>query len=89
MAAIGACIWPLLYIAVLSSCVGYTLQIIAQKGGNPTVVSLLLSVESVFAVLGGALLLQERLSSRELLGCALMMAAVVLAELPDRKKTCK
>lgn len=84
-----ACIWPLLYIAVLSSCVGYTLQIIAQKGANPTVVSLLLSVESVFAVLGGALLLQEHLSVRELLGCLLLMIAVVLAELPERTKQIK
>ena len=85
-AGLQACIWPLLYIAVFSSCVGYTLQIIAQKDANPTVVSLLLSVESVFAVIGGAVLLQERLTGRELLGCALMMAAVVLAELPYRKE---
>lgn len=84
-AGLRACIWPLLYIAVFSSCVGYTLQIIAQKDANPTVVSLLLSLESVFAVIGGAVLLQERLTGRELLGCALMMAAVVLAELPERR----
>ena len=83
-ADISACIWPLLYIAVFSSCVGYTLQIIAQKGANPTVLSLLLSLESVFAVLGGAVLLHERLSERELLGCGLMMIAIILAELPQR-----
>ena len=81
-----ACIWPMLYIAVFSSCVGYTLQIVAQKGGNPTLVSLLLSLESVFALLGGAVLLHERLSGRELFGCALMLGAVILAELPERKK---
>ena len=80
-----ACLWPMLYIAVFSSCVGYTLQILAQKGGNPAVVSLLLSLESVFAVLGGAVLLRERLTGRELMGCVLMMGAIVLAELPDRK----
>jgi len=85
VAGITACIWPLLYVAVFSSCVAYTLQIIAQKGANPAVVSLLLSMESVFAVLGGAVLLHERLSGRELLGCVLMMAAVILAELPEKK----
>lgn len=84
-AGIAACIWPLLYIAVFSSCVAYTLQIVAQKGANPTVVSLLLSLESVFAAVGGAVLLHERLTGRELLGCGLMMVAIVLAELPDRK----
>ena len=82
----SACVWPLLYIAVFSSCVGYTLQIVAQKDANPTVVSLLLSLESVFAVIGGAILLGEQLSARELLGCLLMMAAIVLAELPERKR---
>ena len=51
----------------------------------PTVVSLLLSLESVFAAVGGAVLLHERLTGRELLGCGLMMVAIVLAELPDRK----
>ena len=70
---------------MLSSCVAYTLQIVAQKGANPTVVSLLLSLESVFAAVGGAVLLHERLTGRELLGCGLMMVAIVLAELPDRK----
>ena len=84
-AGIAACIWPLLYIAVFSSCVAYTLQIVAQKGANPTVVSLLLSLESVFAAVGGAVLLHERLTGRELLGCGLMIVAIVLAELPDRK----
>ena len=82
----GACLLPLLYISVFSSCIGYTLQIIAQKGGNPTLVSLLLSTESVFAVLGGAVLLGERLRGRELIGCALMLCAVVLSELPSKKQ---
>jgi len=83
------CILPLLYIALFSSCIAYTLQIIAQKGGNPTVVSLLLSMESVFAALSGALLLHERLSSREGMGCLLMVAAIVLAQLPERNKAKK
>ena len=66
--------------------VGYTLQILAQKGSNPTVISLLLSLESVFATISGAAILGDRLSGREYFGCALMLAAVVLAQLPDRKK---
>ena len=71
---------------LLSSGVGYTLQILAQKGSNPTVISLLLSLESVFATISGAAILGDRLSGREYFGCALMLAAVVLAQLPDRKK---
>ena len=61
-------------------------QILAQKDANPTVVSLLLSLESVFSVLAGALILHDRLTGRELLGCALMLLAVVLAQLPARGK---
>jgi len=85
-AGLRACLWPLLYIALFSSCVAYTLQVIAQKEGDPTVVSLLMSLESVFAVLGGAVILGDRLSGREYLGCALMLAAVVLAQLPGKKE---
>ena len=77
-------IWPILYVGVFSSGVGYTLQILAQKGSNPTVVSILLSLESVFGVLSGALFLHERMSARELLGCLLMFAAVLLSQLPAR-----
>lgn len=73
---------PILYVAVMSSGVGYTLQILAQKDTSPVVASLLMSLESVFAVLAGWLLLDEALSARELLGCALMFAAVILAQLP-------
>ena len=76
----------ILYAGAMSSGVGYTLQILAQKGSNPTVISLLLSLESVFATISGAAILGDRLSGREYFGCALMLAAVVLAQLPDRKK---
>ena len=79
---IASCIWPLLYIAVFSSCLGYTLQTLAQEGGNAAVVSLLMSLESFFAAVFGALLLGERMSANELIGCALMVAAIVIAELP-------
>lgn len=81
------CLWPILYVGVFSSGVAYTLQILAQRGANPTVVSLLLSLESVFSVLAGTLLLGDRLSGREIFGCVLMFAAVVLAQLPSRPRS--
>lgn len=84
-AGILRCIWPILYVGIFSSGAAYTLQILAQKGSDPTVVSLLLSLESVFSVLAGALLLHSRLSGRELLGCGLVFAAVILAQLPARR----
>ncbi len=56
--------------------------IVAQKFTDPTVASLLMSLESVFAVLAGALLLGEQMSSRELLGCAVLFAAIILVQLP-------
>mgnify|MGYP003821651111 CR=1 FL=1 len=80
-----ACLGALLYAAVFSSCIAYTLQILAQKDANPTVLSLLLSLESVFAVLAGALVLHDHMSGREYFGCALMLCAVVLAQLPGRR----
>ena len=72
----------LLYTGVLSSAVGYTLQVVGQKGLNPTIASLLMSLESVFSVLGGWVLLHEHLSGRELFGCLLIFVAVVLAQIP-------
>ncbi len=77
------CVWPILYCALFSSCIAYTLQILALKDADdPTIPSLLFSLESVFSVLAGAVILHDRLSGREYLGCALMLAAVVLAQLP-------
>lgn len=73
---------PILYAGVMSCGVGYTLQIIGQKGMNPTVASLIMSLESVISVLAGFVLLDEVLSKRELFGCALMFGAIVLAQLP-------
>lgn len=80
------CMGVILYAGVFSSGIAYTLQILAQKDGDPTVVSLLLSLESVFATVAGVLVLHERMSSRELLGCGLMLVAVVLAQLPEKKQ---
>ena len=76
----------ILYAGLLSSGVGYTLQIVGQKGLNPTVASLILSLESVVSVLAGLLILHQTLSGREVLGCVLMFAAIVLAQLPGKEK---
>ena len=78
---------PILYAGVFSCGVGYTLQIVGQKGTDPTVASLILSLESVVSVLAGWLLLGQRLSVRELSGCALMFAAILLAQLPERRQS--
>lgn len=77
---------PILYAGILSSGVAYTLQIVGQKNVNPTLASLILSLESVFSVLAGWVVLHQSLSARELLGCLLMFGAIILAQLPDRKK---
>jgi drug/metabolite transporter (DMT)-like permease len=77
---------PILYAGVLSSGVAYTLQIVGQKGVNPTVASLVLSLESVFSVLSGWIVLHQSMSLRESLGCVLMFAAIILAQLPERTK---
>lgn len=76
---------PVLYAGVLSCGVAYTLQIIGQKGLDPTVASLILSLESVVSVLAGWLILGQRLSRRELLGCGIVFAAVILVQLPERR----
>ena len=77
---------PILYAGVMSCGVAYTLQIVGQKGMNPTVASLILSLESVISVLAGAVLLHQILSPRETLGCVLMFAAILLAQLPHPHK---
>ena len=83
---IAAAWMPILYAGVMSCGVAYTLQILGQKNAEPTVASLLLSLESVFSVLAGWVLLGQRLSGRELFGCALMFAAIILAQLPEKKR---
>ena len=81
-AGIVAAAVPILYCGVVSGGIGYTLQIVAQKFTDPTIASLLMSLESVFAVIAGALLLGEQMSSRELLGCVVMFAATILVQIP-------
>ena len=87
-AAIWSCILPLLYVGIFSCGVGYTLQILAQKDSNPTVVTILLSLESVFAVIAGAIILHQQMTAREYIGCVVMFAAVILAQIqfPEKKK---
>ena len=75
---------PILYAGVLSCGVAYTLQIVGQKNMDPTVASLILSLESVFSVLAGWLILNQTLSLRELSGCVLMFLAIILAQLPQK-----
>ena len=73
---------PILYCGIMSSGVAYTLQILGQRDLNPAIASLIMCLESVFSALGGWLLLGQSLSAREVFGCALIFAAVVLAQLP-------
>lgn len=77
---------PLLYAGVISCGIGYTLQIVGQKYLSATVASLIMSLESVFATLAGWLILKEILSTKELIGCGLVFAAVILTQLPGPKK---
>ena len=77
---------PLAYAGIMSSGVAYTLQIIGQKNMDPTIASLILSLESVISMLAGWVILGQALTGRELWGCVLVFAAVILVQLPDRKK---
>ena len=86
MAMILSAAGPILYTGIMSTGVGYTLQIVGQKGMNPTVAALILSLESVFSALSGYLFLHQILTTRELIGCALMFIAIVLAQLPDIRR---
>ncbi len=85
-AGVKAATIPILYAGILSGGVGYTLQIVAQKDIDPTIASLIMCLESVFAVLFGWLLLGDAMSLREYLGCAVMMVGIVLAQLPGKTK---
>ncbi len=86
IADIAAAWLPIAYAGVLSCGVAYTLQIVGQKYAEPTVASIVMSLESVFGALGGALLLLQIPSPYELAGCVLMFAATVISQLPARKK---
>ncbi len=74
---------PVLYAGVMSCGVAYTLQVVAQKDTDPVVASLILSLESVFSLLAGWVLLGQKLSPKELFGCVLVFAAILLAQIPE------
>ena len=80
----GKALISILYTGVMSSGVAYTLQIIGQRGVNPTVASLIMSLESVFSVLAGWIILGEALSLKEAIGCVLIFGAIVLTQLPTK-----
>lgn len=81
-----ACWGPLCFAGMLSMGLAYSLQIVGQKALEPTTASLIMSLESVFAVLGGWWMLGERMASHEIIGCALVFAAVVISQLPEKRK---
>lgn len=77
---------PILYAGILSCGVAYTFQIIGQKGCDPTIASLILSLESVVSVLAGWVILHQSLSAKEITGCVLMFAAIILAQVNPKKQ---
>jgi len=85
-AGIKAALVPILYAGVLSSGIAYTLQMVGQKYAQPSVASIVMSLESVFAVLAGWIVLGELLKPKEIMGCVLVFAAVILAQVPGMKK---
>lgn len=79
---------PLVYAGLLSCGVGYTLQIVGQKGINPVIASLIMSLESVISALAGWVILGQVLSPKEILGCVLMFVAIIITQIPiGNKKT--
>lgn len=77
---------PILYAGVMSCGVAYTLQVIGQKDMNPTVASMILSLESVISVLAGWVILGQALSMKEIIGCVIVFMAVILVQLPEKQK---
>ena len=78
---------PICYAGILSCGVAYTFQIIGQRGTDPTIASLILSLESVVSVLAGWIILGQTLTGREILGCVLMFGAIILAQINPKKKS--
>ena len=87
MGNILACWLPLGFAGILSMGVAYSLQIVGQKNLEPTTASLIMSLESVFAALGGWLVLHNTMTPRELCGCGLVFAGVIISQLPTKKQT--
>ncbi len=76
---------PILYAGLCSSGIAYTLQVFGQRDFNPTIASLIMSLESVFSLIGGWLLLNQKLSYRELIGCAIIFVAIIFSQIPMPK----
>lgn len=83
---LAAAWFPILYAGIFSSGIAYTLQIAGQKYADPAVASIVMSLESVFAVLGGFVVLHEVLAPREIVGCVLVFIAVILAQVPQMRR---
>lgn len=83
---INDAIWPLLYAGIASGGIAYTLQFIGQKYTSPTVASIIMSLEAVISLIAGAILINERLSIQELIGCLLMFVAIIIAQIPSNSK---
>ena len=83
---ISQAMWPLLYGGFMSVGIAYTMQVVAQQHVHPAYASIILSFESVFAVIGGWLLLNEMLSMRNILGCLLMLAGIVIVQIWGSKR---
>lgn len=86
LAEVISVIWPLLAIGILSSGIGYTLQIIGQKNVPPHTASLILSLESIVAVIGGVLVLDEHVGVREGIGMLLVFIGIIISQVPDKKQ---
>lgn len=84
--AVQGALIPILYAGIMSTGVAYTLQIIGQRGVHPTVSAIILSTESMFAAIGGALLLNERMTAAGYAGCAIMMMGIIIAQIPSSGK---
>ena len=80
-ASIGNAIGPILMLGIGSSGIAYTLQIVAQRNINPAVGSIIMSLESVFGVIGAAIVFNEQMTNREYIGCAIVFVAVILSQL--------
>ncbi|MGB0466592.1 MAG: DMT family transporter [Pontibacterium sp.] len=80
-----AAFWPIVYAGLFSVGIAYTLQVVAQKDAPPSHAAIIMSLETVFAAIGGWYVLNEQLNSRELLGCGLMLTGMLLSQLPLKK----
>ena len=85
-AAIKEALYPLLFSGIVVAGIAFTFQILGQRGTNPTIAALIMSLEAVFAVLGGILILNERMSTQEWIGSALMLVALVIAQVNFSKR---